>query len=49
MVEIKLRTGVEFKSQLQELAKKDKRSLNKFIEVILEDYVAKKNRKGGLK
>lgn len=49
MVEIKLRTGVEFKSQLQELAKKDKRSLNKFIEVILEDYVAKKNRKGVLK
>lgn len=49
MVEIKLRTGVEFKSQLQELAKKDKRSLNKFIEVILEDYVANKNRKGGLK
>lgn len=39
MVEIKLRTDANFKAQLQEMAKKDKRSLNKFIEFVLEDYV----------
>lgn len=45
MVEIKLRTDADFKAELQELAKKDKRSLNKFIEVVLEDYVAKEKKK----
>lgn len=39
MVEIKLRTDANFKAQLQEMAKKDKRSLNKFIEFVLEDYL----------
>lgn len=46
MVEIKLRTDADFKAKLQELAKKDKRSLNKFIEVVLEGYVAKEKRNG---
>ena len=39
MVEIKLRTDADFKAELQEMAKKDKRSLNKFIEKILEDHI----------
>lgn len=44
MVEIKVRTEEKFKIELQEMAKKDKRSLNKFIEFVLEQYVdSKKN------
>lgn len=39
MVEIKLRTDADLKAELQEMAKKDKRSLNKFIEKILEDHI----------
>lgn len=34
-----LRLTPEFKAELQELAKKDKRSLTKFIENILEQHV----------
>ena len=37
--EIKLRTDADFKAELQEMAKKDKRSLTKFIENILEAHV----------
>ena len=37
--ESKLRTAADFKAELQEMAKKDKRSLNKFIEKILEDHI----------
>lgn len=39
MTNFPLRLNPEFKAELQELAKKDKRSLTKFIENILEDYV----------
>lgn len=39
MTNFPLRLEPEFKKELQELAKKDKRSLTKFIEKILEDYV----------
>lgn len=39
MTNFPLRLTPEFKAELQELAKKDKRSLTKFIENILEDYV----------
>ena len=39
MTNFPLRLEPEFKAELQELAKKDKRSLTKFIENILEDYV----------
>lgn len=39
MTNFPLRLDPEFKKELQELAKKDKRSLTKFIEKILEDYV----------
>lgn len=46
MTNFPLRLEPEFKKELQELAKKDKRSLTKFIENILEDYVDKEKRKG---
>lgn len=39
MTNFPLRLEPEFKKELQQLAKKDKRSLTKFIEKILEDYV----------
>ena len=39
MVEIKLRTNAEFKAAIQEMARIEKRSVNKFIEKVLEDYV----------
>lgn len=39
MTNFPLRLTPEFKAELQEMAKKDKRSLTKFIENILEDYV----------
>lgn len=42
MSEIKVRTYTELKNELQELAKKDKRSLNNLIEIILESYVKEK-------
>lgn len=45
MVEIKVRTGKEFKSELQEMAKKDKRSLNKFIEWVLEQHIENEKKK----
>lgn len=41
MTNFPLRLNLEFKKELQELAKKDKRSLTKFIENILEEYVSK--------
>lgn len=41
MTNFPLRLNPEFKKELQELAKKDKRSLTKFIENILEEYVSK--------
>ena len=37
--ESKLRTDADFKAELQEMAKKDKRSLTKFIENTLEAHV----------
>ena len=46
MVEIKLRTDADFKAELQEMAKKDKRSLTKFIENILEKHVENEKSKG---
>ena len=39
MTNFPLRLEPEIKKELQELAKKDKRSLTKFIEKILENYV----------
>lgn len=39
MVNYPLRIDGELKEQLKEMAKRDKRSLNKLIEFILEDYV----------
>ena len=39
MTNFPLRLAPEFKAELQEMAKKDKRSLNKFIEKILEDHI----------
>ena len=39
MTNFPLRLAPEFKAELQELAKKDKRSLTKFIENILEAHV----------
>ena len=39
MTNFPLRLTPEFKAELQELAKKDKRSLTKFIENILEQHV----------
>ena len=39
MTNFPLRLTPEFKAELQELAKKDKRSLTKFIEKILEDHI----------
>lgn len=46
MVEIKLRTEEKFKIELQEAAKKDKRSLNKFIEWVLEQHIDGLKKKG---
>lgn len=45
MVEIKVRTEEEFKIKLQEMAKKDKRSLNKFIEWVLEQHIKNEKEK----
>lgn len=45
MVEIKLRTDADFKNELQEAAKKDKRSLNKFIEWVLEQHIENEKKK----
>ena len=45
MVEIKVRTEEKFKIKLQEMAKKDKRSLNKFIEWVLEQHVENEKKK----
>lgn len=45
MVEIKVRTEEKFKIELQEMAKKDKRSLNKFIEWVLEQHVENEKKK----
>lgn len=39
MTNFPLRLDPDFKKELQKLAKQDKRSLTKFIENILEDYV----------
>ena len=39
MTNFPLRLAPEFKAELQEMAKKDKRSLTKFIENILEAHV----------
>lgn len=39
MTNFPLRLEPEFKKELQELARKDKRSLTKFIENILEQHV----------
>lgn len=45
MTNFPLRLESEFKKELQELAKKDKRSLTKFIENILEQHVAEVKKK----
>lgn len=46
MTNFPLRLTPEFKAELQDLAKKDKRSLTKFIENILEQHVADVKKKG---
>lgn len=46
MTNFPLRLAPEFKAELQEMAKKDKRSLTKFIENILEKHVENEKSKG---
>lgn len=38
---VSVRMSMETKTALQEIAKKDRRSLNSLISIILDDYVAK--------
>lgn len=45
MTNFPLRLTPEFKAELQEMAKKDKRSLTKFIENILEKHVESEKKK----
>lgn len=45
MTNFPLRLDPDFKKELQELAKQDKRSLTKFIENILENHVESEKKK----
>ncbi len=44
--QIPLRTTKKLKSDIEALAKKDKRSTNQYIEIVLEEHVESEHKKG---